>query len=78
MQRRKYLHVIQRSETPLIEDHNLREFLAYVFTLTSLNFPTLDNFDKNFLKNKIKDYYNKLSTQDKNTYYNQYQNALNF
>ena len=74
----EYYHVIQRSKTPLVKDHNLREFLAYVYTLTNPNFPPLDDYDKKFVKFQISNYYSKLSNQDKTTYFSIYQNALLF
>jgi hypothetical protein len=64
----EYVHVDQKSGLPVMMDHNEREFLAYVYTLTAGGLPKLDNDDHQFYFKVMASYYAKLPDDKKKVY----------
>jgi len=72
----EYLHVLQRSGDKPITNHDEREFLAYVYTLTAKDLPKLKKFDQKFLKARITTYFNNLSADKQNQYESIYKKTV--
>jgi hypothetical protein len=73
----EYVHVQQKSGANPITDQNLREFLAYVYSLTASGLPAEDAANKAEWKQDMKDAYNQLSPALQQQYKTTYQAALN-
>ena len=72
----EYLHIVQRSGDKPITDHNEREFLAYVQTLTNAKLPALDADDKVFYQTHLKRYYEALPPDKKKEFDGKYKSAM--
>jgi RHS repeat-associated protein len=72
----EYLHIVQKSGDNPITDHNEREFLAYVQTLTNAKLPALDAEDKVFYQNHLKRYYEALPPDKKKEFAAKYKGAM--
>ena len=73
----EFLHVKQSAGSSIIGDHNERETLAYIYSLSSpADLPKIPDEDRKFWQKELKNYYLQLPLAKKNMYVCDYENAL--